>query len=226
MMAPSIYLPTLMQSVQGLGAIAAGLVLASLNLGWPVAAAYSGRLYLRIGFRDTALAGAALVFLASLWFHFLPRPQPIWLVVLDHVMLGAGLGLLNSPMMVGVQSIVGWERRGVVTSANMFGRYLGQSLGAAMFGAIFNASVAGRLARAPADLQAQLPGSLDAMLGALHHAGTPATIAAYLKDTITTATSALYVGMAVVAFLMVLVLLALPRRFAPLETAPKIASRA
>jgi hypothetical protein len=68
MMAPSIYLPTLLQSVQGLGAIAAGLVLASLSLGWPVASALSARLYLRIGYRDTALLGAALALAAALGF--------------------------------------------------------------------------------------------------------------------------------------------------------------
>lgn len=226
MMAPSIYLPMLMQSVQGLGAIAAGLVLASLNIGWPLAASYSGRFYLRIGFRNTALLGASLLLLASLGFWLLPRPQPVWAVVLDHVALGAGLGFLNTSMMVGVQSVVGWERRGVVTSANMFARYLGQSLGAGMFGAIFNAVVASRLVQAPRSLGGQLPDNLDGMLQALHQAGTAAGVAAFLKDTIATATGTLYAGMAVAAFFMVLVLLTLPRRFAPLPATPAPAGSA
>ncbi|HET7546554.1 MAG TPA: MFS transporter, partial [Usitatibacter sp.] len=71
MMAPNAYLPTFSQSVQGLGAIGAGFVLASMSIGWPTASALSGRLYLRIGFRDTALVGAALVVIASLSFSLM-----------------------------------------------------------------------------------------------------------------------------------------------------------
>ena len=55
MMSPDAYLPTFSQSVQGLGAIAAGFVLASMSLGWPTASTLSGRLYMRIGFRDADL---------------------------------------------------------------------------------------------------------------------------------------------------------------------------
>lgn len=66
MMAPSAYLLTFLQSVQGLGAIAAGLVLASMSIGWPVASALSARPYTRIGFRDAALGGAVLIVLAAL----------------------------------------------------------------------------------------------------------------------------------------------------------------
>lgn len=65
MMAPNAYLPTFSQSVQGLGAIGAGFVLASMSIGWPTASALSGRLYLRIGFRDTAFLGTVLIVLAS-----------------------------------------------------------------------------------------------------------------------------------------------------------------
>jgi MFS family permease len=74
MMGPNTYLPTFGQSVLGLGAIAAGLVLASMSIGWPVASSWSGRLYLRIGFRDTALCGAVLVVLAAAGFLLLPYP--------------------------------------------------------------------------------------------------------------------------------------------------------
>lgn len=214
MMAPMIYLPTLLQSVQGLGAIAAGLVLASLSLGWPVASAMSGRIYLRIGFRDTALIGVGLMFLAALGFILMPRPQPVWLVVLDQVLLGAGFGLTSTPLLVGQQAMVGWSQRGVVTGSNMFSRYLGQSLGAAMFGAIFNAAVAGRIGAAPAALQQQLPGSVDTVIDVLHASELGATAHVYLQETVMLAMHHLYVGVAIAALVMLGVLLAVPRRFA------------
>ena len=62
------YVPLFAQGVLGTGAIVAGFALAAMTIGWPIAAATSGRLYLRFGFRTTmligsviALAGAALL---------------------------------------------------------------------------------------------------------------------------------------------------------------------
>ena len=213
MMSPDAYLPTFSQSVQGLGAIAAGFVLASMSLGWPTASTLSGRLYMRIGFRDTALGGALVIALASVTFTQIPEPQPVWAVVLNQVLLGAGFGLLSTPLLVGVQSVVGWGQRGVVTSANMFSRYLGQSLGVAVFGAIFNATIAGRLADAPLSLAGQLPADVDDVIGVLHAGQAGPKADAYLRATISLATQHLFVGMAGVAVLMVLVLMTVPRRF-------------
>ncbi len=212
MIAPEAYLPTFSQSVQGLGAIAAGMVLASMSIGWPTASALSGRLYMRIGFRDAALAGAVLLVMASLGFIWIPEPQPVWAVVLDQVALGAGFGLMSTPLLVGQQSVVGWEQRGVVTGANMFARYLGQSLGAALFGTIFNAALAGRLAQAPAALRRKLPGNVDQVIHALQ-VGKPDAADDYLRASISLATRHLYAGMAAITVLMLLVLLAVPRRF-------------
>ena len=219
MMAPSIYLPTLLQSVQGLGAIAAGLVLASLSLGWPAASALSARLYLRIGYRDTALLGAVLALAAALGFRALP--QPVGAVVLDQLVLGAGFGLLSTALLVGAQSVVGWQQRGVVTGGNMFARYLGQSLGAAVFGALFNHAMGQRLAQAPQALRAELPAGVDSVLARLQGGAAPAAVQAWLKGALAAATSELYVGMAVAAVFMALVLLAVPRRFAMDGAAPR-----
>lgn len=217
MMAPNAYLPTFSQSVQGLGAIGAGFVLASMSIGWPTSSALSGRLYLRIGFRNTALAGSVIVALAAVSFTLIGEPYPVWTVVLNQVALGAGLGLLSTPLLVGIQSVVGWEQRGVVTGVNMFCRYLGQSLGAAMFGAIFNASIARRLAAAPSTLEGQLPGAVDGVIPALSSGTAGAAASAYLRESIALATSHLYSGMAVVAVVMFLVLLAVPRDFRVLD---------
>lgn len=223
MMAPSAYLPTFLQSVQGLGAIAAGLVLASMSIGWPTASALSGRLYMRFGFRDTALGGAALVVLASLAFVWMPQPRPVWAVVLDQVALGAGFGLLSTPLLVGEQSVVGWAKRGVVTGANMFSRYLGQSLGAAVFGAIFNGAISGRLVDAPAALHGSLPASVNLVIHALHGQQLPAAARVYLRAAIAWATRDLFLGMAVIGAAMVALVLIVPRRLqlADADSAPR-----
>lgn len=62
----------------------------------------------------------------------------VWQPVLGSALLGAGMGLIVSPLIVGLQNTVGWSERGVITSGAMFARFLGQSIGAAVFGAVTN----------------------------------------------------------------------------------------
>ena len=219
-MAPSTYLPTFAQAVLGLGAIAAGFVLATLSIGWPLASSWSGRLYLRIGFRDTALIGAVLMTLSAFGFLGLPYPGSVWLIVLDQVLLGAGCGLLATPLLVGVQSTVTWQDRGVVTGANIFSRYLGQSLGAAAFGAIFNHAIAGQLAHAPKALQAHIPRDINAVIGALHGRNLSTAAEVYLRHAIYVATHDVYIGLAVVTIITVLLVSLTPRHFPSAEASP------
>ena len=55
------YVPLYVQGVLGTSALVAGFALAALTIGWPIAASTAGRLYLRIGFRNTALIGSAVI---------------------------------------------------------------------------------------------------------------------------------------------------------------------
>ena len=91
-----------------------------LRLTWHLSSSLSGRLYLRIGFRNTALCGISIVIAAITLFLFLPFPGPVWILVSLQMLLGAGFGLMSTPVLVGVQSLVPWNKRGVVTGANMF----------------------------------------------------------------------------------------------------------
>ena len=226
MMGPSTYLPVFGQSVYGLGAIAAGFVLASMSIGWPVASALSPPLYLRFGYRDTALAGALLIVGAAIGFLVLQPTAPVGWVVLDQVVLGAGFGLLSTPLLVGVQAIVSLQACGAVTGANTFSRHLRQSLGAALFGAIFNRAIAQSLAAAPADLRVELPQNIDVVIGDLHRRTLPAAADEYLRLAIYTATHQVYVGLTLVALLTLLVVLFTPRHFpASIEPAPSPASQ-
>lgn len=217
MMAPIAYLPLFLQSVQGLGAVAAGLVLASMSIGWPVASTLSGYFYMRAGFRDTALAGALLMVGAAAAFLLIPAPRPVWAVVCDQVALGAGLGLLSTPLLVGQQASVEWARRGVVTGSNMFSRYLGQSIGAALFGTIFNASLTTQLQQAPDALRAHLPAGIEDIVHALAGGALDAGAAHYLRVAITVATQHLFVAMVAIGGAIVLAVIAVPRSFRPAE---------
>ncbi|MFD3530044.1 MFS transporter [Streptomyces sp. NPDC058664] len=206
MVAPTVFLPTYAQSVLGLGPIAAGFVLSSWTLSWPVSAALSNRVYTRIGFRLTAVLGISLALVLLLAFPFLPFPGEPWQPALLMLLLGAALGLFQLPLMVGVQSTVPYEERGTTTASVLFCRQVGQSVGAALFGAVANGVLAARLGGS---------GDLDTLARALDApASLTAEAADHLRRAVDAAVDYVYLGAAGAAALALLALLTLaPRRF-------------
>jgi hypothetical protein len=137
----------------------------------------------------------------------------VWAVAGACFVLGMGLGLAASPTLVAVQSVVGWDRRGVVTGSNMFFRSLGSAVGVAVFGAIANARLSDRFTHPPAELAGQLPRDVDAtslVLGGQGHDGSAA--AEYARAALFDATHHVFVGLVFVAVMMVAALLLMPRR--------------
>jgi EmrB/QacA subfamily drug resistance transporter len=137
----SSYVPTYVQGVLGHGPLVAGLALGALSVGWPLAASFSGRLYMRIGFRNTSLIGLAALVPGTLPLTLLGAESHVWEVAAWCFLIGVGMGLVSSPTLVAMQSSVGWETRGVVTGASMFSRTIGSAIGVAVCGALANASL-------------------------------------------------------------------------------------
>jgi MFS family permease len=137
------YVPTFVQSVVGTGPLVAGFALATLTVGWPITAAQSSKLYLRIGFRATGLIGSVMVIAGAVMMVLLGEQTSVTMVGIACFIVGAGLGLVASPTVIAAQSTVGWSERGVVTANNMFSRSIGSAVGVAVFGAIANAALAG-----------------------------------------------------------------------------------
>ncbi|MEU6089199.1 MFS transporter [Streptomyces sp. NPDC047085] len=201
MVAPSVFLPTYAQSVLGLGPAAAGLVLCVWTLTWSGSAAVSQHVYRRIGFRDTALLGIGMGALILLAFPFLPYPGSWWQPTLLMLALGAVLGLFQLPLIIGVQSTVGWSERGTTTASVLFCRQTGQTVGASVFGAVANGVLAARLGGT---------GDLESVTRALDAGTAPEAT----RRAIAAAVHAVYFGAACAAALAFLVLLVVaPRRF-------------
>ena len=137
------YVPTFAQDVLGTGPLVAGFALAALTLGWPISASLSGRVYLRIGIRSTALVGAAVVVLGSALLLLLDETSSAIQVGATSFVIGLGMGFTAAPTLIAAQSAAQWQERGVVTGANMFFRSAGSAVGVAVFGAIVNATLSG-----------------------------------------------------------------------------------
>nr|WP_257153738.1 MFS transporter [Streptomyces lunaelactis] len=214
MVAPTVFLPTYAQSVLGLGPIAAGFVLSVMTLSWPVSAALSNHVYNRIGFRRTAIIGIALAALILAAFPLLPYPGEPWQPALIMLLLGGALGLFQLPLIVGVQSTVGWSERGTTTASVLFCRQVGQSMGAALFGAVANTVLASRLGGT---------GDLDSVSHALADpASLTAESADHLRRAVDAAVDHVYVGAAAAAVVALLVLVFVaPRRFPVIADKPE-----
>ncbi|PFG56772.1 EmrB/QacA subfamily drug resistance transporter [Amycolatopsis sulphurea] len=212
----SSFLPAYAEGVLGTDALTAGFALAALTIGWPIAASLSGRIYLRIGFRDTALIGSGFAVAGAVLTASLGPSSPVWEAAGSAFVLGIGLGFMSSPTVVAVQSTVGWERRGVVTATNMFSRSLGSAVGTAVFGAIANATLASRFADAPRDVAGHLPSGVDATSRVL--GGTPdhSAIGRYMRDSLGVATHYVFLAIVGVAAIGVVALILMPRRTQPL----------
>ncbi|CAM2920490.1 MDR family MFS transporter [Prescottella defluvii] len=146
------YVPTFVQGVLGTGALVAGFALAVLTIGWPIAASQAGRLYLRVGFRTTALVGSGLAIVGTALLLLLSDSSPVWHVGATCFVIGSGMGLIATPTLIAAQSSVDWSERGVVTSTNMFARSIGSAVGVAVFGALVNSRVGDTAEPDPGDL--------------------------------------------------------------------------
>ena len=136
------FLPMYVQGVLNQSALVAGFALTMMVLGWPVGATVAARNFSRFGLRTTMLFGGALLPLGALAFLFLGMDTSPAVAGVGSVVMGLGMGFLNTSAMVIVQGSVGWSERGAVTSSNLFARTLGSTLGATVLGTVLNISLA------------------------------------------------------------------------------------
>ncbi|MFE6996575.1 MFS transporter [Microbacterium sp. NPDC057659] len=135
--------PAFLEGSIGVAPLLSGLAVAAMSLGWPLAAANVGQLYLRIGFRRTALIGLSIASVAAVVLAVTAQWPSPWIFAAVAFCLGFGLGWSAAPTLIAAQSSVGWGERGVVTGMNAFARSAGSAVGVAVLGAISNAVIAG-----------------------------------------------------------------------------------
>lgn len=133
------YVPTFLEGSLKTSPLLAGLALAALTIGWPISASQAGRLYLRIGFRNTGIIGIVITVIGTALLALTASSPSVILVAVACFIVGLGLGLVATPSLIAAQTSVEWNERGVVTGTNLFARSIGSSIGVAVFGAIANA---------------------------------------------------------------------------------------
>jgi EmrB/QacA subfamily drug resistance transporter len=137
----STFLPPFVQGVMGATPTVSGFALAGSSIGWPLASAIGGRLLLRWGFRIPCVLGGVILTLGFLMLLVMPPDAELWVPLVISSILGFGFGFYTVATLLAAQTAVGWQHRGVVTSASQFSRNIGGTVGVSIAGAIFTAGV-------------------------------------------------------------------------------------
>ncbi|MCB1009558.1 MAG: MFS transporter [Acidobacteria bacterium] len=174
LMGSVLYLPLWVQGVAAKSPATSGLALGPMLVGWPIAATLSIRWARATSFRHVARVGALLIVGGALALStavLLRSPIPV--VGASTFLLGAGLGLAVTSLLVSLQTRVGFAQRGVATAVTLFARTLGGALGVGVLGALLARGLGeGEIARqirmllAPGAERAALDASATAVLEA------------------------------------------------------------
>lgn len=217
----SSYLPTFVQGGLRQTPLIAGFTLAAMSIGWPLASSLSGKVYLRFGFRNTAVLGSGITVVASVLFVILGVHSSPYQVAVASFVMGLGMGFGSTALVVSIQSVVPWNRRGVVTGANMFMRMLGSTLGVAVYGSVVNASLSHWFRHPPVAVAHVLPKSLNATTailgGAVSH--LPSAAVNYVRTGLVLGIHRVFWGILLVSFLAVAAVFFMPAKTVPLEFA-------
>lgn len=138
MIGASTYVPMFVQGVMGGSAVNAGAALAPMSIGWPLGSTICGRLLLRVGYRKMTTLGMVFQVLSIFMLLTLSPGTGQLFVSATSFVMGLGLGFCSTSLIVIVQSVVEWNRRGIATAAVQFMRTLGSTCGVAVSAVILN----------------------------------------------------------------------------------------
>jgi hypothetical protein len=136
---PTTFVPLLVQGVRGGDALATGSVLTALGAAWSLTAVVSGRIYLALGFRTSAIAGTAGIgvgtaIVAGGAIFMLPTVA----LAVGMGITGCGLGMCSTAFLYAPQVSVPWDRRAAVTSSTQFARNVAGAIAVAVAGGWLN----------------------------------------------------------------------------------------
>lgn len=212
----SSYLPPFAQGVLGKTPLVAGLTVAIISVAWAAAATSSSAVYLRVGFRNSALLGGALSVVGAAIFLDLDQRSSLAAIIGACLVVGLGMGFAFTTVIVAVQSTAAWAQRGVVTGANMFTRSIGSAVGVAVFGSIANHVLIARLHAAPRPIARQVPHHLNGVTDVLGGDSLRSAAAtSYVRHALDAATHEVFWAIVVVTVGMLLAQLAMPRKIEP-----------
>ena len=214
------YVPLFAQGVRGESAAGASAVLTPMMVAWSAAALFSGRVFLRLGFRRTGLLGTTLVLLGHLPLVFATAETPLWQIGIPMGVIGAGLGFMSSTFLLAAQSVVPWKLRGAVTASLQFARTIVGAVGVALLGAVLNTRLAAAVQEADAGGAADLDRLVSALVSPASRAELPAQTVHDLSLAMADGLHRVYLALTILAALGLMQVLLFARDRAGASEAP------
>jgi EmrB/QacA subfamily drug resistance transporter len=137
-----------LQLVLGYGTLEAGVRMLPMAFTMMVAAPSSARLVERFGSRRVVTTGLCLVAAGLLLLSFLSVDTPYWRLVLNLMVMAAGMGLSMAPSTTGIMVSLPLGKAGVGSAVNDTTRELGGALGVAVLGSLLASRYAASLSDA------------------------------------------------------------------------------
>jgi MFS family permease len=201
------YVPLYVQGTTGAGPKAAAGVITPIMLAWAASGVFAAPIIVRWGFRKTAITGSCLsaLGLSALFVCALLNASG-WILASVLFLSGVGFGSASMPFLLSAQHGVGWQQRGIVTSANQFFRTMGGAIGIGLLGMLFNVLAAPEMRRL------NEMGYKPAAIMDPHFAGTfPAEVQQVIRSMIEHGLTWVFLAMAIVACCQIYFALRMPR---------------
>ncbi|MBA4601120.1 MDR family MFS transporter [Thermoactinomyces mirandus] len=211
LIALNVYLPFWMQGVIGRGATESGLVLLPMSLGWLFGAIIGGRLMLKTGPRQTALYGMIFILAGTIILGKMDTDTPAWILPVVMLVSGLGFGFVMTVCTVIVQSMVGWNLRGVATASNTFLRSLGQTVGIAVFGTLFNHSMIEYVMAHPQEGKSVAIADVNRLLNPHHLSSVPEQLLNYMREALALSMQHIFIILTGIAIVAICLVSGLPR---------------
>ncbi|MCX5194287.1 MFS transporter [Streptomyces sp. NBC_00249] len=145
-----MYVSLWLQSAEGMGPVAAGLVLLPLSLAGFVVAALAGRFLHQVSARVSIGGGLLLIGAGALLQAWMLDAGDGWAALVPGLALtGVGVGMATPQLAATAMAAVAPARAGMAGGALNTARQMGNALGIAVLGALFHTGLAGALAGQP-----------------------------------------------------------------------------
>ncbi len=158
LMGSTFYLAYFMQAVRDYTPLAAGCALVAMALPVMVMSGLSAKLSHRFGPKLVAGTGMTLFALAMASYFFSTQHMDQWVIELQLVVMGLGMGLIMSPATNSIMSAVPRNKAGAGSAVNNTIRQVAAALGVAILGSILSVAFRANLGD---DASAQVATKLD-----------------------------------------------------------------
>ena len=141
-----MFFPLYLQLVRGLSASQSGFAMLPLLFGVLLGSMTAGQVARRTQVYKPVIVGGSMISLLALAVLTQMTPEtPRWMLTVNLLALGIGLGPAQGMFTLAIQSAVSHARTGVATASAQFCRQIGATVGVAIFGALLNYQLSGEL---------------------------------------------------------------------------------